>query len=403
MNESPSYRVTHVTTVDSTLRFLVLPQLIRLRDEGFEVSAISAPGPWTRDLVDEGIRHIPWPHSTRSWNPRSDAVASWELLQIFRKERFHLVHTHNPKPGIIGRIAARLAGVPRVVNTVHGLYATPDDRPSKRIPVLALERLAARFSHLELYQSEEDLIWARRLGLVTRERSELLGNGVDLARFDPALVPSERVRALRDELGIPVDALVFGTVARLVVEKGYRELFAAAGKVRATHPDVRFLVVGPSDPDKADALNRGEIDAAREDVVFAGWREDTRDLLALMDVFLLPSWREGLPRSAIEAAAMGKPLILTDIRGCREVARPGMEGLLVPPRDPARLAEAIEQMATDPGGRARMGAAARARALQRFDERRVTDLIVERYRSLLDGIGASPASRRHRPRPRVRR
>jgi glycosyltransferase involved in cell wall biosynthesis len=399
VNESPPYRVVHVTTVDSTLRFLLLPQLIRLRDEGYDVSAISAPGPWTADLVAERIRHIPWPHATRSWNLRADAVATWELLQIFRRERFHLAHTHNPKPGIVGRIVARLARVPRVVNTVHGLYATPNDPLSKRITVLALERLAARFSDLELYQSEEDLHWARRKGVVAPGRSLLLGNGVDLSRFDPSLVPAERLRALRTELGIAEDALVVGTVARLVAEKGYRELFAAAKLVRAAHPGIRFLAVGPSDPEKADALGMQEIEQAREDVLFAGWRGDTADLLALMDVFVLPSWREGLPRSAIEAAAMGKPLVLTDIRGCREVARPGVEGLLVPPRDSESLAGAIEQMVQDSAVRARMGAAARARALERFDERRVTDLIAERYRSLLVGGRRSSTPGRRRAKP----
>jgi len=403
VNESAAHRVAHVTTVDSTLRFLLLPQLIRLREEGFDVSAISAPGPWTGDLAAEGVRHIPWPHATRSWNPRADALAAWELLQIFRSERFHLVHTHNPKPGIMGRVAARMARTPCVVNTVHGLYATPEDRPSKRLPVLALERLAARFSDLELYQSEEDLDWARRLGLVTRDRSALLGNGVDLSRFDPSLVPAERLQALREELGIPQAALVIGTVARLVVEKGYRELFAAAKQVRAARPSVRFLAVGPSDPEKADALDEQEMEEARKDVVFAGWRGDTRDLLALMDVFVLPSWREGLPRSAIEAAAMGRPLVLTDIRGCREVARPGVEGLLVPPRNPDRLAEAIGHLLADPASRERMGAAARARAITHFDERKVTDLIVERYRSLLAGVGRGRTRGRGRPHPLIPR
>jgi glycosyltransferase involved in cell wall biosynthesis len=399
MDMTPPIRVAHITTVDSTLRFLLLPQLLRLRDEGFEVTAISAPGPWARDLEAEGIRHLPWPHATRSWNPGADLLAFRELLVMFRRERFDLVHTHNPKPGVLGRIAGRMAGVPCVVNTVHGLYATPDDSVARRATVLALERLAARFSDLELYQSEEDLDWAGRRRLVAPDRSVLLGNGVDLSKFDPSLIPAQSLATLRRELGIPDDAFVAGTVARLVAEKGYRELFAAAAMVRAAVPRVRVLAVGPSDPAKADAIGRAEIERARGSVIFAGWREDIPSLLALMDVFVLPSWREGLPRSAIEAAAMGKPLILTDIRGCREVARHGVEGLIVPPRDPVRLAEAIELLAKDRALGERMGAAARARALERFDERKVTDLIVARYRSLLarNGRRGNPRQRRGQP------
>jgi glycosyltransferase involved in cell wall biosynthesis/ribosomal protein S18 acetylase RimI-like enzyme len=379
--------VAHVTTVDLTLRFLLLPQLRRLRDEGFEVVSVSAPGPWTADLEAEGIRHVPWLHATRSWNIGSDVRAFGELRDIFRRERFDLVHTHNPKPGILGRVAARMARVPAVINTVHGLYVTPDDPPAKRLAVLGLERFAARFSDLELYQSEEDLAWARRIGLVRGSKGVLLGNGTDVSRFHPAAVPAERLAELRRGLGIPEGALVVGTVGRLVAEKGYRELFAAARWIRARMPEVRFLVVGSPDADKADAITRREMDRAGQDVVFAGWREDARDLYALMDVFVLPSWREGMPRSAIEAAAMGRAMVLTDIRGCREVARDGVEGILVPPRNPAALAAAIERLLRDASARDRMGRAARVRAEERFDERRVADTVVECTRQVLARAG----------------
>src|SRR5207237_10355296 len=119
--------------------------------------------------------------------------------------------------------------------------------------VLAMERLAARFSDLELYQSEEDLDWARRAGLVAPQRSVLLGNGVDLAEFDPLRISAEGLESLRTELGIPAGARVGGTVARLVAEKGYRELFAAAARIRASMPNFRLLAVGPADPHQADA------------------------------------------------------------------------------------------------------------------------------------------------------
>jgi glycosyltransferase involved in cell wall biosynthesis/ribosomal protein S18 acetylase RimI-like enzyme len=380
-------RVAHLTTVDLTQRFLLLGQLRRLLQEGFEVSAISAPGPWVRDLEAEGIRHIAWPHATRAWSPVSDARAFGELVGILRRERFHVLHTHNPKPGILGRVAGRLTGVPCVVNTVHGLYATRDDRAARRVPVVALERMAARFSDLELYQSEEDLVWARDIGLVGEDKGVLLGNGTDLDWFDPEAVPAKRRAAIRRSLGIQEGALVVGTAGRLVAEKGYREFFAAARRVRADMREVAFLVVGGSDPDKADAIPAEEVERAREDVVFTGWREDVRDLLAVMDVFVLASWREGVPRSAIEAAAMGRPLVLTDIRGCREVGRHGREALLVPTRDSERLAMALIHLLRDNALRAQLGKAARERAIARFDERKVVETVVERYETLLERKG----------------
>ena len=375
-------RVAHLTTTDLTLRYLLLGQLRRLAAEGHEVTGISAPGPHAAALEAAGIRFVPWRNATRSWDPLADVRALAELVALLRRERFDLVHTHNPKPGVLGRVAARLAGVPLVVNTVHGLYATPEDRLGKRAAVLGLEWLAGRCSDLELYQSEEDLRWARRLRLARGSRSHLLGNGTDLTHFDPSLVPPERVAALRRELGLPADALVVGAVGRLVAEKGYRELFAAARAVRQADPRVRFVAVGAPDLDKADAIGQAELARAAGDVLVTGWRDDVRDLLAVMDVFVLASWREGMPRSAIEAAAMGKALVLTDIRGCREVARADREALLVPPRDPDALATAISRLAADPALARRLATAARGRALERFGEAQVADRVVEHYKAL---------------------
>jgi hypothetical protein len=287
----------------------------------------------------------------------------------------------------MGRVAARLAGVPVVVNTVHGFYATPDDPLARRVAVLGLEGVAARFSDLELYQSGEDLRWARRRGVVPPQRSRFLGNGTDLSRFDPSVVPAEEVARLREELGIAHDAPVVGTIGRMVEEKGYREFFEAARRIRKVAPEVRFLAIGETDHSKPDAIGTTEIGQRSGDVIFAGWRSDVPELLALMDVFVLASWREGFPRSAIEAAAMGRPLVVTDIRGCREVVRDGFEGLLVPPRDPDRLTEAVVRLLRDPELRGRLGDAARARAVERFDERRVAGTVTAAYRSLLERKG----------------
>lgn len=384
-------RVAHLTTVDLTLRFLLIGQLRHLRDEGFDVTAISAPGPWVSDLEAEGIPHIAWHSASRSWDPLRDVRAFAELVGILRRERFDLVHTHNPKPGVLGRVAARVTGVPCVANTVHGLYASPDDGALRKSAVLAAEWFAARFSDVELYQSAEDLAWARRLRIVRRSQAMHLGNGVDLDAFDPAAVDPARRSALRAELGIDDDELVVGTVGRIVAEKGYRELFAAARAIRTERPDVRFLAIGDLDPAKEDTLSAGELANVAADVVVTGWREDVRDLLALLDVFVLASWREGMPRSAIEAAAMGRPLVLTDIRGCREVAGDGAAALLVPPRDADRLTRAIGALIADPMLRDRMGAAARRRAVESFDERRVVSIVAASTRRLLRSRGLPSA------------
>jgi glycosyltransferase involved in cell wall biosynthesis len=388
-------RIAHVATVDLSLRVLLLPQLLRLRDEGFDVWAISASGPWVPFLEERGVHHVAWASATRSWDPRADARAFVELVGILRRGRFDLVHTHNAKPGVVGRIAARLVGVPCVLNTIHGFDARPDDALLKRLAFMGAEWISARFSDVELYQSSADLARARRLRMNAGSRSVLLGNGVDLERFDPARVDRGRVRRLRTELGIPDDTPVVGTVGRLVADKGYRELFVAARSVRDQAPDAVFLVIGDRDPGKADAISEREMAAAGPGFVFTGWREDMAELYALMDVFVLPSWREGFPRSAMEAAAMGRPLVLSDIPGCHEVARDGVEASFFRPRDADALAAAIVRMLGDADLRAQMGAEARATALARFDERRIANVVVDVTRRTLRERGvlssAAPA------------
>jgi glycosyltransferase involved in cell wall biosynthesis len=351
------------------------------------VSAISSPGPFVPEIEAAGIRHVAWRNATRAWDPPADARAFAELLGILRRERFDVVHTHNAKPGVMGRIGARLAGTACVVNTVHGFDATPEDRPARRAAFMGAEWCAARFSDVELYQGREDLLRARRSWIVGADKGVFLGNGIDLARFDPWRIAPERVASTRADLGLRPDDLVVGTVGRLVGEKGYRELFRAARTVRARSPHVRFLAVGDGDPAKSDAITQAELDAAADDVVVTGWREDVPELVAAMDVFVLATWREGVPRSAIEAAAMGKPLVLTDIPGCRQVARDGVEAFHVPVRDPDALAAAISRLVDDDGLREKLGAAARERALRDFDERTIVATIRREYERLLHRKG----------------
>jgi glycosyltransferase involved in cell wall biosynthesis len=383
-------KVAHVTTVDMSLRYLLLPQLRAVVDGGGEAVGISAPGPWVPELEALGIRFRPLPSSTRSFAPLADVRAAYELWRVLRDERPDVLHTHNPKPGLYGRIVGRVARVPIVVNTVHGLYATTDDPWAKRVLVYVLEAIASRFSDAELVQNPEDLALLRRYRIAPK--AELLGNGVDLARFDPARVSGAARAAMRAELGVADDQVVIGTVGRLVREKGYPELFDAVARLDPG----RFVLVcvGGDDPEKADALDRAVVDVATASGVrFLGHRDDVDALLGAFDVFVLASHREGFPRAAMEAAAMGLPIVATDIRGCREIVEPGVNGALVPVQDATALARAFGELG-DPVRRAAYGEASRARAQARFDERAVVERVLAAYatvarrkRVVLDGGG----------------
>lgn len=397
--------VAHLTTTDMSLELLLGPQLEAFRAAGYEVVGLSAPGPYEAALARRGIRHIPLRHATRAMAPGEDARALAELVQIFRALRPTIVHTHNPKPGLYGRFAARIARVPIIVNTVHGLYALPEDPATKRAIVYGLERVATACSDAELLQNPEDAAvlarWKVPAGRVT-----VLGNGIDLAHFDRSTVAPDDVLDARATLGARAsDDVVVGLVGRLVREKGFPEAFAAArllassgraaGRGDAPRRQIRIAVIGPEDPDKAGALTLAErAEAAEAGVVFLGERNDLATLYTGMDLFVLASHREGFPRAAMEAAAVGVPVIATDIRGGRQVVDDGVTGLLIPRSDPRALAAAITTLAEDPDRRAAMAIAARSKAERDFDQETCIDLTLATYRRLLAEAGLpGPASR----------
>lgn len=380
--------VVHLTTVSASLELLTGPQLSAIHAAGYDVIGMSASGPMIEELERRGIRHVPLDSLTRASSPSHDLRAMRDVYLAFRRLRPDIVHTHNPKPGLIGRLAARAAGVPVIVNTVHGLYAQPTDKWTKRALVYGLERVAAACSDAELVQNPEDLRVLRSIGVPPR-RLHLLGNGVDLSRFRPdSITRDERDRIRLQLFDATTDHVVFGVVARLVGEKGLREVFSAASALRRVLPSARFVVVGGQNPEKRDALSPQEIrDAEDQGVRFLGMRLDVERLYPAMDVFVLASHREGFPRSAMEAAASSLPIIATNIRGCRQVVDDEVTGLLVPPRDSVALAQAIFRLARDPAQRRRMGLSGLAKAGREFDQQRQIGLLLATYARLLSQAG----------------
>jgi glycosyltransferase involved in cell wall biosynthesis len=366
-------RVAHLTTVDMSLWLLLATELRADLEAGFEVLGLSAPGSYVPDLESLGVRHIPIPSLTRAWAPSGDLAAARELANAIRREQPDVLHTHNPKTGILGRVLGRILGVPVVVNTCHGLWAGPGDPWRRRAPVYTAEAIAALFSHAELYQNAAD---RKVLRPVVRARGRVVGNGVDLQRFGPD--PQGR-RRLRARWGVTDDEVLVGGVGRLVSEKGIREFAAAAGRLV---DQARFVWVGPEDPAKPDALR--DVDGP---VATVGVERDMPAVYSAFDVFALPSYREGFSRSAMEAAACGLPMVLSDIRGCRELGEDGHHLILVPPRDAVGLTEALQRVVVDPHLRARLGEAARRRALAEFDQRAVARTSIETYAAVARSRG----------------
>ncbi len=362
MRDGGRITVAHLTTVDMSLALLLACELRVDVEAGFDVVGISSPGPYVARVESLGVTHVPVRSFSRQWDLRQDLAAAVELYRVLRRVRPDVLHTHTPKAGVLGRVLGRLSGVPVVVDTCHGLWMREGDRPAKRAVVVGIEAVASAFAHFELYQNESDRRALRRF--VGDRRARVVGNGVDLDRFrfDPA--GREAVRA---ELGVRPDELLVGGVGRRVAEKGLHELGEAA---RALAGKARFVWVGPEDGESV----------APEGLEFLPGRSDMPSVYSALDVFVLPSYREGFSRSAMEAAACGRPMVLSDIRGCREVGDHDRHLLLMPAADAAALTAAIDRLLAEPELRDRLGRAAAGRAAEAFDQRKVAQASIDTYR-----------------------
>jgi len=366
-------KIAQVATCDSAIRFLLTDQIRALEQLGHEVVAVCAPGSWVESLREEGI-WVETVQMTRELDPIHDCLAFLDLVRCFRRHRFDVVHTHTPKAGLLGPIAAKVAGVPVVVHTIHGLLFH-DCMPFWRRWLFWLpEKITSTFSNFLLSQSKEDISAAAKSRLCSPAKILYLGNGIDVSKFTAAQTDDQRLLT-RKEIGIKDTDVLVGTVGRLVYEKGFGELFAAATQLTGRHKDIKFVIIGPEENDQRDAVPRREIDALSRtgSVVFLNWRNDLSRWYAAMDLFVLPSHREGVPRACMEAAATGLPVITTDVRGCREVVKPNETGILVPLRDLKALVAAIESLIYDSNRRNQFGSEGQRHILKNFDHRQVLE------------------------------
>jgi glycosyltransferase involved in cell wall biosynthesis len=357
-----------------------------LRDAGHEVLLVSPPGPYGQKLRDIGFRWEPAPMVRRSLNPlREFALVQW-LKRLILREQVDLVHGFTIKCAVYGSIAARLAGIAARVNAVAGMgYVFTSNEPRARVlrPIIrnllrfALDGEGARL----ILQNPDDVDLFARARLVKPDRVRLIpGSGVDCSRFTPPSA-GETPPASKNRFRVVLPA-------RLLWDKGVAEYVDAARQVRAAGLPIDFLLAGDPDPGNPaavpEAMIRGWV--AEGVVEWLGHVQDMPGLFHSVDAVVLPSYREGLPKGLIEAAACGLPLVTTDVPGCRHVVTNGVDGLLVPARNATALAAAIVRLHDEPALRRRIGAAARVKALAEFDEQRVVERTLGVYRELIPGL-----------------
>lgn len=314
----------------------------------------------------------------REVNPILDAVALAALVDVFRRGRYDLVHTHSSKAGVLGRLAARLARVPLVVHTVHGWGFNDRQRPFVHRSYAALERWCARFTDALVTVTPRDTEVGLALGIGHPALYTTIRSGIDIAHFG---APARSREEVRGELGLAAHHRVAVSVMRLVPQKAPLDVIEAAGRLLREAPGARVLIVGDG-PLRATVEERCRALEIDDRVVFTGLRPDVPDLLAASDVLVLASLWEGLPRVIPQAMAAGLPVVATAVAGNAEAVIDGVTGLLVPPRDPAALAAATAALLAD-GDRARaLGAAGRAR-VDEFSVHRMVDDIEALYARLL--------------------
>lgn len=378
VNRRPSIvvGVTHPQTC------LVLKgRLTALREAGFDVTVISSPGPLLlRTGIEEGVTVLPIPLE-RGIAPVRDIAALFRLWKALRALRPDVTEFSTPKAGMLGAIAGWLAGVPARVYLLRGLKLETS-MGWKRSILLAAERIAAACSHLVVCNSESLRSKALKLGIADESKLWLLGDGsskgVDVDRFSAG---STDVRAKH---GIPLFVPLVGYVGRLTKDKGIPELIKGFELVLDVLPSARLLLVGWFD-ESEDALSKElrELICIHPRIVCTGFTSDTAPYYRAMDVMVLPTWREGFPNVALEAAASGVPVITTLSTGSRDAVVPEVTGLLVPPGYPEAISEAVLSLLRDPNRCYTMGRAARRWVIRNFTDARVLGLTVDLYKTLV--------------------
>ncbi|MCG2419771.1 glycosyltransferase family 4 protein [Aequorivita sp. F47161] len=399
------FKLVRVTTVPVSLNVLLNGQL-RFMNKFYKVLAVSS-GP-EEELIEvekrEGVPAIQV-EMTRAITPIQDLKAVWQLYKLFKKEKPTLVHTHTPKAGTLGMLAAKLAGVPHRLHTVAGLPLL-EAIGLKRSLLDIVEKITYRCA-TRIYPNSKglyDIILAQ--GYCKLNKIQVIANGssngVDTSHFSPDQINNDQKKALRKELDLNDDDFVFIFIGRLVGDKGINELVSAFSSHRECRavtssttyhsplPTHKLLLIGSLeahlDPLEPETLQEIE---SNPKILTVGFQKDVRPYLAISHALAFPSYREGFPNVVMQAGAMGLPSIVTDINGCNEIIIPNINGLIIPPKNSEALADAMQLLMDDTDLYQQLKSNAREKITSRFERQQVWDALLAEYQDLLKESGLS--------------
>lgn len=372
--ENRKLKLLRVSTVPHSLHLLLRGQIRYMQEKGMEVYMVSATGPEVEVLMkNEGATHYHVPLS-RSLNPLHDLKALYHMVKLIRKIRPDIVHSHSPKAGIIGMLAAAICRVPLKIHTVAGLPLMESQGMKKKL-LVTVERWTYRFADWVLPNSIglERYIVDNKLSANTKQ-VKVLGkgssNGIDLDYFSKTPAVTVAASAFREHNGIKENDLLLCFVGRLAFYKGINELVAAFRILNEKFSNLKLVLVGPT-----EALNPLEEETsalidALPGIITTGHQDDIRPYLAASDIFVFPSYREGFPQSLMQACAFGLPCVATDINGCNEMVFDDVNGYLIPPKSVDAIVRACERMIVNKATRIQLGENSRAYMEEHFEQRR---------------------------------
>ncbi len=383
------HKLIRITTIPLSLEKLLEGQLTFM-NQFYEVIAISAEKERLEKYGRDNKVKTFWVEMTRAITPVTDLKAVYKLYTFFKSENPLIVHTHTPKAGIVGMLAAKLAGVPIRLHTVAGLPLL-ETTGSKRKVLNFVEKLTYALA-TKVYPNSKGLN-----NIILKEKFappsklKVLGkgssNGIDSSYFDPSKYSEEFKMKLKQDLNIPNANLVFIFIGRLVSEKGINELIQAFSKLHKINPDCSLLLVGPFEQE-LDPLSQQTLDIiqAHPEIISVGYKQDVRPYLAISDVLTFPSYREGFPNVVMQAGAMNIPAIVTDINGCNEIISEEKNGLIIPPKNEEALYMAMLRLLEDKSFRRSMTQKAREKITTNYEREAFWKILLNEYKTLEETI-----------------
>ena len=383
---NPKLKLIRITTVPLSLKVLLRRQL-HFMSSHFNVLAVSSPGQLLTEVSEqEGVKTAAV-EMTRTITPLKDLKALWQLYGVLKREKPAIVHTHTPKAGLLGMLAAKMAGVPIRLHTVAGLPLM-ETSGKKRKVLEGVEKLTYSCA-TRVYPNSQNLAqFILQNGFCSNSKLKVLGNGssngIDTTFFKTSPAIQEAADRLNKQYNISGEDFVYLFIGRLVKDKGIEELVEAFVELKRKSGRIKLLLVGPYEPE-LDPLS-GSVEKTIEedkDIICAGFQQDVRPFLQISQPLVFPSYREGFPNVPMQAGCFDLPSVVTNINGCNEIIKHGENGLIIPVKNKAALSEAMEQLLIDKAAYNKMKQNARSMIVARYDQQHFWNLLLTEYQELL--------------------